>query len=397
MSRRFGTEGAVLLLDLDHFKFVNDTLGRDAGDELIASVAGILEETLGSTDIWAHLGGDTFAVGLAAADRPRAEAVAETLVTSIREQAARDAGPSSRGTSVSLGISSLDGGARTGEEVLTEAELTMYDAKRAGGDRWAHALQEAGVEPRMKEQIAWVERIRRVLQEGGFCLYAQPIVNLQTGAVDQHEVLLRLIEDDGRVLTPDKFLGVAERYDLIQEIDRWVLRSAIAMLGEHPDLVLEVNVSGKSLNDDALLAFIESELAEAGVRPWRLIIEITETAAITDIDVARRFAKRLRALGCRFALDDFGSGFASFVYLKHLPFDYLKIDGEFIAGCRHNRTDQLVIEALVMIARGLGIQTIAEFVADDETRCFVERQGIDYAQGYAVGRPAPLSNLFARC
>nr|MBA3747423.1 EAL domain-containing protein [Solirubrobacterales bacterium] len=219
--------------------------------------------------------------------------------------------------------------------------------------------------------------------------------DLRDGRIRQHELLLRMRGYDGDVIGPAAFLPLAERFGLAPEIDRWVVARAIALLGSDPDGVasLSVNLSGASLNDTALLRLIETEVARLRVDSRRLTFEITETAAVANIPLARRFAERLMQLGCRFALDDFGSGFGSFYYLKHLPFDFLKIDGEFVSGCLTSRTDQLVIEAVVRIARGLGKETIAEFVSTPELEEFMRAQGVDYAQGFEVGRPVAIAEL----
>nr|MBA3747707.1 EAL domain-containing protein [Solirubrobacterales bacterium] len=226
-------------------------------------------------------------------------------------------------------------------------------------------------------------------------LYSQPIRDLRSGRVAQHELLLRMLGEDGELILPGRFLPLAERVGLAPQIDRWVAARAIDLLASDPGgtVALEVNLFGPSMNDTGLLRVIESQLAQTSVDPRRLIFEITETAAVANIPMARRFAEHLTQLGCRFALDDFGSGFGSFYYLKHLPFDYLKIDGEFVSGCLDNRTDQLVIEAVVRIARGLGKETVAEFVSNDLLESFLREQGVDHAQGYHVGRPAPVSEL----
>ena len=205
-----------------------------------------------------------------------------------------------------------------------------------------------------------------------------------------------MLDDDGGLIPPGAFLQVAERFDLVQEIDRWVTRSAIELIAEHAaeDVRLTVNLSGRTLTDDRLLADLEHEIERTGADAGRLTFEVTETAAVANIQLAREFALRLREIGCRFALDDFGAGFGSFYYLKHLPFDYLKIDGEFVANCLANRTDQLVIRAVVDIAQGLGKETVAEFVGDDELVQFLRSQGVDYAQGFHIGRPLPLAEAF---
>jgi EAL domain-containing protein (putative c-di-GMP-specific phosphodiesterase class I) len=287
---------------------------------------------------------------------------------------------------------------------LIEAELAMYDAKAAGRDR-AVVYDPAGDAPqRMQAQVTWVERIRRALEEERLVLLAQPILPLGTDATSRrdlltprHELLVRMLGDDGELVPPGAFLALAEQADLIQQIDRWVLERAIELLAEHQaagrELCLEVNLSAKSVNSPLLPGTIAAALARTGADPRGLVLEVTETAAIVNLERAQRFAAELKELGCQFALDDFGTGFASFLYLKHLSFDYLKIDGEFIRGLADSHTNQLVVRSLVEIARGLDKRTIAECVEDDATRHLLERYGVDYVQGHLIGRPAPLEEM----
>jgi EAL domain-containing protein (putative c-di-GMP-specific phosphodiesterase class I) len=206
-------------------------------------------------------------------------------------------------------------------------------------------------------------------------------------------------DETGDLIPPGSFLYIAERLDMVQEIDRWVVKSAIAMLEEHErrghPLTLEVNLSGRSIGDPKLLELIVDELARTRVAPESLIFEVTETTAVANMSAARNFNDRLSELGCRFALDDFGAGFGSFYYLKHLPFDFLKIDGEFVRNCRVSQTDRLLIRAVVEIARGLKKKTVAEIVGDDETVQLLTELGVDYGQGFHLGRPAPIEEAFA--
>ena len=228
-------------------------------------------------------------------------------------------------------------------------------------------------------------------------LHAQPILPLNGDTVPRHELLLRMVGDNGELISPGLFLSPAERMDLIGEIDRWVLCQAIRLLAEEQraghDIRLEVNISAKSVSDPDLADVIQRELEETGADGCGLCVEITETAAIVNLERAKRFAARLSELGCQFALDDFGAGFASFYYLKHLSFDYLKIDGEFVSGIARSHTDQLVVRSLVEIARGLGKRTIAEFVEDSESLELLREYGVDYAQGFYVGKPKPLAEV----
>lgn len=399
---RYGAAGALMVLDVDHFKSINDTLGHSAGDELIVSVARVLRDQLRETDVVARLGGDEFAILLPAADHADAETVAAKLVEAVREQATVLSGERRHRVTISLGVFLFDtGGADiTAEEAIVDADLAMYDAKENGRDGYSLFIDEDQREARTKGRLTWIQRIQDAIEHERFTLHAQPILNLRTEQVTQHELLIRMVDDHGDLIPPATFLYIAERFGLIAEIDRWVIKQAVRLLdqsaGDPRPPVLEVNLSGLSLGDEQLLAQIESDLrAHPRVDPARLVFEVTETAAVADIQRARQFAERLSSLGCRFALDDFGAGFGSLYYLKHLPFDYLKIDGEFVAGAAGNRTDQLVIEAAVRLAQGLGKQTIAEFVGDETTKNLMRSLGVDFCQGYLIGRPAPIASALA--
>jgi diguanylate cyclase (GGDEF)-like protein/PAS domain S-box-containing protein len=394
-AARYGPQGAAILLDIDHFKNVNDTLGHGAGDELIAKVADALRTCIGDTGVISRLGGDEFAVLLPDRDRAGAQSVAHELLGAVR--ALRMSTPSGRlrTVSASVGIAPFDTPGLTGEDALVNADLAMYEAKEGGRDGIACYAAPKDNASRPESRLSWTDIIRDALDEDRFVLQAQPIVDLKTGDMGQFELLLRLRDPLGELISPAAFLPVAERYDMIGEIDRWVVARAIDMLGEERRrgrrLIVEVNISGRSTGDPELLALIEERLRVNDVSPSQVIFEITETTAVANIPRAQEFAGRLAALGCRFALDDFGAAFASFYYLKHLPFDYLKIDGEFVRSCADNRTDQLVIQAVVDIARGLGKRTVAEMVGDEETMTLLRDMGVDYAQGFYIGRPAPLA------
>jgi diguanylate cyclase (GGDEF)-like protein/PAS domain S-box-containing protein len=392
---RYGDRGALLVLDLDHFKAVNDTLGHEAGDRLIVNVATLLSGRLRSSDAVARLGGDEFAILLPDSSAEVAQHVAEQIVADIHQNAVIEQGQSIRHVTASVGVTMFTQGQANAESVLVDADLAMYDAKEAGRDQVAIHAGGRDEQPRMRARLEWIDRIRSALDQGQFTLYAQPIIELHSERVSQCELLLRMMDDTGDTIPPGAFLYIAERYDLIQELDEWVAGQAIALVareeaaGNHGSF--EINVSAKSLANDRLLEVIETEIARHAIDPSRLIFEVTETAAISHMALARTFAERLKRIGCRFALDDFGAGFGGFYYLKHIPFDYLKIDREFVTDCLHNRTDQLVIEALVSLAHGLNKQTIAEGVEDHETELFLRRRGVDLAQGFHIARPAPVA------
>ncbi len=241
----------------------------------------------------------------------------------------------------------------------------------------------------------WLERLRRALEDDLFVLHFQPIASLADGGVRHYEALLRLADDPGGLVAPGRFLPAAERSGIVREIDRMVLRKAVVWLAELAqdpagrELAIAVNLSALSVTDERTLGVLARELAARRVEPERLIVEVTETVAISDMRRARAFCAGVQRLGCAIALDDFGAGFGSFQYLKHLPFDYLKIDGGFIRALTASRTDQLVVRALAGLVSGMGARTIAEFVGDGETLSMLRGYGVDYAQGFEVGRPGP--------
>jgi diguanylate cyclase (GGDEF)-like protein/PAS domain S-box-containing protein len=389
--RRYGGTAALLVLDLDNFKYVNDALGHGAGDEMLTSVARLLDEQVRAPDIVARLGGDEFALLLPSTDEDGARAVAAKLLGALREHEV-EIQDRSIGSTGSIGTVCFGGDAIGGEELLAEADRAMYVAKDAGRDR-AEFVTAKGTADQPQRRLDWEHKIHEALEQDRFVLYSQPIIDVQTGELVQHELLLRMEdEDDGELIPPDAFLGVAERLGMIHAIDRWVVDEALRLMADRPDLRLEVNLSALSIDDEQLIDHIRDGVAGYAVDPSRLILEITETAAIGNIDVARRFAGRLHELGCSLALDDFGTGFGSFYHLKHLPAEYLKIDGDFVSAPR-SRTDELVIESIVRIANGLGKRTIAEHVEDAQTFEAMRSMGVDYAQGFYVGRPAPVARL----
>jgi diguanylate cyclase (GGDEF)-like protein/PAS domain S-box-containing protein len=394
-AARYGGPGAVLVIDIDNFKDVNDTFGHNAGDDVLKGVAGLLRERLRQTDIVARIGGDEFAVLLPQTDADHAQCLANELVKALGRQIAMLADQSIHITA-SIGVTLFGG--LTDVEVLAYADLAMYEAKESGRNRFAMYQPVVGRIERGSTRLAEAERIRHALEGDRLVLYCQPILDLGTNEICQYELLLRLPDHQGGDLhPPSAFLYAAERFGLIQAIDGWVARKAVALIAEHAragrKLVLNVNLSGKSIGDRRLAALIEEALAEAGIDPGRLTFELTETAAIANVEEAKAFASRLRARGCHFALDDFGAGFGSFSYLKSFPFDCLKIDGDFIRGLATSPVDVLVVEAIVTIARGMGKKTVAEFVANEETTSLLRKIGVDCAQGYHIGMPRPVSEV----
>ena len=403
--RRYGADGALLLLDLDHFKYVNDTLGHQAGDELIARVATILASRLRDSDVLARLGGDEFAALLPRATGRTARRVANDLLEALRAERIPVPGTGGRSMTASIGVAMFEESENLrGEEVLVNADLAMYDAKEAGRNQLAlHVSGGEHVQARMQGRITWAERIRVAIDEDRFALVAQPIFDLATGAVTQFEVLLRMRDDHGDLIPPSAFLSTAERLGMIQQIDAMTVSRAIRAMAAHGVAGaptpggprVEINLSGASMGDPEMLRTIERELKETGLDPSRVIFEITETAAIANMGKAREFSDELAKLGCHFALDDFGAGFGSFYYLKHVRFDILKIDGEFVRECTSTSTDRLVIQAVVDIADGLGKQTIAEHVGDGDTVKLLRDLGVTHGQGFYLAEPQSLEEFLA--
>ena len=393
-AARYGSAGCVIALGIDSFKYVNEALGAAGGDEVLVGLAEQIRGRLRKTDVLARVGGDVFGILVHGADRTKAISLAEELLGIARRHAFVIDGEGIRVT-MSAGVTSLDEPQVVGAELLAEAETAMSAAKEAGRDR-ALGYDPTG-RSEMDERRAWTERVRQATERGLFVLTSQPIVNIEKGVATQHEILLRMRDDGGGLVVPGAFLATAERFGLIGGIDRWVTQQAVRLIAAHNadgrELTLEVNLSGQTMGDARFPEEVRRELTSSGIDPASLIFEVTETAAVADMEHARLFAQSLSKVGCRFALDDFGAGYASFYYLKHLPISYLKIDGEFVKELPTSRTDQLIVRALVQACEGLGIKTIAEFVTDQTTMDMVRELGVDFAQGYHLGKPEPVSAL----
>jgi diguanylate cyclase (GGDEF)-like protein/PAS domain S-box-containing protein len=392
---RYGASGSVLMIDLDHFKHFNDTQGHSAGDELLVRVSHAMQSRLRDIDVLARLGGDEFAVLLGGGDEPGTEAIADALLQVVREQSPAIPNERNDRVTASVGIARFSDEERlTAEEILANADLAMYDAKKGGRDRWARYTAQRHSRPNIEHRAQWADRIDNALANDGFVLLAQPIVAFKADDIPKYELLLRMRGAEGGFIAPDAFLTIAERLGRIGDIDRWVTLRAIEILAQQRtlgrDVSLEVNLSGSTIGDTTFLELVERRLSETRVVADRLVFEVTETAAVAHVARAVRFAERLSELGCGFALDNFGAGSGSFYHIKQLRFDYLKIDGEFVQHCADNETDRILISAIVRIAQAMGKVTIAGFVEDHATAAMLPSLGVDYGQGFYFGRPAPL-------
>jgi diguanylate cyclase (GGDEF)-like protein/PAS domain S-box-containing protein len=389
-AEREGHAGAVLMLDLDNFRYINEAHGHNTGDELVASLAAALPRYLRETDVLARFGGDEFAVLLSPCSEQSARELADQLLRAVREHELEIDGTPLR-ISASIGVVTFSGSAANSAELLADVDRAMYQSKEAGRDRVTVVTPSERTWVREQLNHSAEHMIHSALDNNQFELYVQPIVDLSDGQMTHCEVLLRL-NNDGAVIAPGQFLPAAERLGLIHLIDRWVIDRAFALASQHDNLVFELNLSGATVDDEHLAPYVADRLAAHGTDPSSIVFEITETAAVGNIAKARELAHRVSELGCTFAIDDFGTGFSTFYYLKHFPAQYIKIDGEFLSDGQ-SRMDELVIESIVKIGRDLGKQTIAEYVSDEARLERVRKLGVDYAQGYHFSKPFPAHEL----
>lgn len=389
-AARFGHQGAVLFFDLDQFKDVNDISGHQLGDALLQRVAEQLQTMTRPCDILARLGGDEFAWLLPEATAEQAVEVAEGAQRIIRS-IVMHARSRRHQVSASIGIVLFPEQGRETHQLMANADLAMYQAKEKGRGRWHIFSPEDQSRERADARVLWGQHIEEALTQDRFELRFQPIVEVATGRIVHYEALLRMRDAQGDIVYPDRFVPVAEKTGQIQAIDHWVLSHALEIMSARPELHLSVNLSANAMDDPLLLPDIEQLLKRFVVEPVRLTFEITETAAINSILRATRLMRGIQRLGCRFALDDFGSGYASYAYLRQLPVDDVKVDGAFIRNLSHSREDRIFVKAITDIAHGMGKRVIAEFVEDGDILQVLVELGVDLAQGYHLGRPMPLS------
>jgi len=393
---------AVLYVDLDEFKVVNDTCGHAAGDELLRQVSALLRPRLREGDTLARLGGDEFGVLLEHCAPGPAFAIADALRTTIGDFHFQWSQRSFK-IGASVGVVNVGDGPQTLAGVLSAADAACYMAKDKGRNRVQVYSPESDEVTLRKGEMEWVNRIHHALAEDRFCLHAQPVQG--TASDDDSspytELLLRLRDDRGELVPPTSFIPAAERYHLMPAIDRWVISSAFAILsrqfesGPAPSGIFAINVSGASIGDDEFLDFVQEQFVRFAVPHTSVCFEITETTAVASLSKATQFMTTLRGLGCRFALDDFGVGVSSFTYLKHLPVDYLKIDGSFVKDMLRDPVNHAMVEAIHRIGHIMGKKTIAESVEHRDTLKALRAIGVDYAQGFGIARPAPFGRMRA--
>lgn len=387
-------------LDLDHFKVVNETCGHLAGDQLLRQVGAIFNKRVRKTDILARLGSDEFGLILCHCSIEESLRVLEILRQEIEEiEFVWEERTFS--FSISIGIVIINSDSDNSSRMLSLANSVCDVAKNNGRNR-IHVYQPNDLEIlNQREEMEWIPHIFKALQQDRLILYSQPIISLmdsqkqrQTNQTKCCEVLLRLKDEDGKIIPPGCFIPIAEKYGLMHLIDRWVIRKLFSQIINSPenvnDTIYAVNISGASLNDDQFLNFVQEQFLSYSVPPEIICFEITETLAISNLNKAAKFIRHLKSIGCQFALDDFGSGMSSFGYLKSLPIDFLKIDGLFVKDMIDSTIACEIVKAINRIAHVMAIETIAEHVENNEVLNKLKGIGIDHAQGYVIARPSPL-------
>jgi diguanylate cyclase (GGDEF)-like protein len=398
----------MLYMDLDQFKVVNDTCGHGAGDELLKQLAYLLMNKVRESDTLARLGGDEFGVLLENCPLEKAQEIAQTLRQTVRDFRFtwKD---STFQVGISIGLVMIEDATLDLAEILSAADMACYAAKDLGRDRiHVYHPEDAELLQRRGEMRA-ISHITDALGHDRFRLYCQEIRPTGHRHEDElpgehMEILVRMIDENGEMTPPGAFIPAAERYDLMPAVDRWVIRTFLRDHGEHirkqclpegdrirPACLYAINLSGASLNSDTFLAFVIDQLETHRIPPAAICFEITETAAIANLTQALHFMHELRKRGCRFSLDDFGTGVSSFGYLKNLPVDYLKIDGSLVKDIVSDPIDRAMVDAINRIGQVMGLRTVAEFVENDEILKCLKELGVDYAQGFGISPPKPLN------
>jgi len=390
----------LMFVDLDRFKIVNDTCGHHAGDQLLIKLTSIVKTRLHRDDMFARIGGDEFAI-IAKADTFEAIVSLAEELRQLVSEFTFDYAEQSFSVSLSIGVIPIDGDVTDIEAILSDVDSACYVAKQLGRNR-VHVTQKNDAEIlKYRNDIAGMQHIRAALAEERLALFYQPVFKVLPNDVEMAhcEILLRIKNESGELISPAAFIPIAEKYNVMTDIDRWVVSHVLDWVVAHqydyetPKLL--INLSGLSFIDEDFLVFLVSQLQTRDVDPQRLAFEITETAAVDNMDKANVFIDRIREIGCHFALDDFGSGFSTFSYLKQLPIDYLKIDGSLVKNLATDKIDREMVRAINDIGHTVGAKTIAEFVEDDETLIHLRNMGVDYAQGYGLCKPRALTELTA--
>lgn len=401
--RGASTQYVMFYIDLDQFKLINDGCGHRAGDQLLFRLASDIGSLLREQDLLARLGGDEFGILLEGCGLDKALAVAEKIQGMLHEFRF-SCQEKTFEIAASIGVVAINQMMRRFTDIMAAADIACYVAKEKGRNRiHVYSTDDKEVVQHHGE-MNWVHRISQAFEDDRFLLYAQPIVPVQGGVASHahYEILIRMQDGQGSLIAPAEFIPAAERYNLMPSIDRWVIRTTLGLLRQaqgphdHPPIRCSINLSGQSLGDEHFLEFIIEQFHEVDVLPEYICFEITETAAISNLAMAMKLIETLRGMGCRFSLDDFGTGVSSLTYLKNLNIDYLKIDGSFIRDIVHDVVDYTMVESINQIAHIMGLKTIAEFVENRAVVEALQALQVDYLQGYAIGHPEPLETVLER-
>lgn len=390
VAERYEEQLALFYLDLDQFKVINDTHGHQAGDKLLQLITDILRKAVRKTDLLSRIGGDEFTLVIPSANNTGVEDLAKKLLQELKK-VNYTINEQPHTISFSIGVAIYPQHGKTEQELLANADLAMYYAKKTGRARYHIYSPDFEYQAVLTEQLHWKHIIESAIDKGQFILFYQPILDIKHKQVSHFECLLRIEKTDGSILMPGDFISQAEQLGLIGKIDHIVLEKAIeqhlAFQAIGNDARLAINLSGRSMNDMEILPHIEQLLSMPGVKPDLIIFEITETSAVSNFLSAKKLIIKLRALGCRFALDDFGVGFSSFYYLKSLPVDYVKIDGSFVKQMDINEEDRIFVKVLTEVSQAFGKKIVAEFVENETILKLLEQQSVDYAQGHYISKP----------
>jgi diguanylate cyclase (GGDEF)-like protein len=386
-STRTGLAGAYLAIGVDKLANINDIFGHETGDKVIVEMGRRLDRCLRVSDVIGRVGGDRFGIVLAHCPEHNITTVAEKILGAASQMPIdTEAGPVY--ATVSIGAASYPEQAKTSYEVMTRAETALAEAKRAGRDCFIPYRMSDEQRQRHRKGVALGERVQRALRDERLCFAYQPVVDANTRVVDYYECLLRMIDDDGRIVPASEFVAAIEKLGYIRLIDRWVLERAVAETAAHPGICLGFNISGFTATDRAWLRGASAILQGEREVASRLVVEITETAALHDLDESAEFVTTLRELGCRIALDDFGAGFTSLRHLQTLAIDTVKIDGAFVRNLAEKAENQVFLRHLVGLAKSLNLLTVAECVETAEEAALLRREGVNFLQGYYYGRPS---------
>ncbi len=390
-------EHAMFFMDLDQFKIINDSCGHSAGDELLRQVSMLLISIIRKRDTLARLGGDEFAVLMEHCTIEHAHRAATDILDAIQDFTFSWEGRTFK-LGISIGLVRINNAVISLQQLMKQGDTACYMAKDLGRNR-IHVYHMHDQEIAIREgEMQWVEKIYQALEQNQFCFYAQPIMKTRSGVSDHYELLIRMIDNNNETIPPGAFLPAAERYNIISKIDQWVVDHVIELLSQHSNFLdsmdcISINLSGQSLADSQFIEHIHHQLSSSRLKPSKLCFEITETSAISNLQIATEFIQQMRGIGCRFSLDDFGSGLSSFAYLKHLQVDYLKIDGLFVKDIANDKIDLAMVKSMHEMGAVMGMETIAEFVENDQILHILKGIGVDYVQGYGIAKPRLLQDI----